>query len=117
MSQMSRKEEATIIVGYGNVYQKYMDSKTLETVETLTNMAQQAYIAGAPESESNIIKIQEIQEKYYKKQQEKADLNVRKLRIENGTERLAGYINASILIYFILIFGVLIALSLIIFQF
>lgn len=104
------------IAVFGNQYYNYLSLSAQKTVNQITQFANQAYILNGS-TESVILAIQEAQMKRDSKKQAMVDAYERKLVREENERVRAGYINGTILVYFILVFGVLIALGLIIFQF
>ncbi len=113
MNQNNRAEKATKIIAYTKVFREYTSANVISIADKLERDAEQAYVMGSSGAEAAIITIQEVARRHEEKEIGRRNQNTR-VRTPDG---ISGFINASILIYFILIFGVLIALSLIIFQF
>lgn len=104
------------IAVYGNLYYNYLNLAVQETVNKIIQFANQAYVFNRSTGEI-VDAIQEAQMKRDAKKKALNDAYERKLVREENERVRAGYINGTILVYFVLIFGVLIALGLIIFQF
>ena len=117
MNQNEKAINATKVVAFGGIYEKYLSDNALKTVNKLTYDVNQAYIQGTPHAEAAIIAMEEAKQHFEEKNKKKENISVRTRKLGDHAAGVAGFINASILIYFILIFGVLIALSLIIFLF
>ncbi len=106
------------IAVFGNEYYNYLGLSAQKTVNQITEFAKQAYVLkGSPYAEDIVMAIQDAQMKRDSKKQAIVDAYERKLVREEKERIHAGYINGTILVYFVLVFGVLIALGLIIFQF
>lgn len=116
---MENQSKLLVLVGDGNQYLPYLNSSVQYAVGKYTELAQRAYVSGKG-NETAAAAIMAIQDAYAKKEaKEMKKINDENLRLTRQlqSERRAGYINGTIVVYFVLLFGVLIALGLIIFQF
>ncbi len=100
----------------GKKYESYLNDDTLRIVNDLCYHAQMAAIEGSEEGRDITNAVQNVMEE--KEQQvvlEEREYQ-RSLAREKQAEKRAGYINASILLYVVVFFGIFIACALILFQ-
>ncbi len=100
----------------GVKYETYLTPETREVVSEIALQATLSMENGNKEAQDivNTLREAELEREALVKKEE---MEYRKiLRREENEERRAGYIHASILLYFIFIFGILIATTLLIFK-
>ncbi len=111
----NNNEKILKFLGNGTSYYHYLNPATQDAVDRLTDQANKAYVLEQNEfAKQAVFTIQDAISKREERIASYEKAAQRTLALKEGEQRRAGYINGTILVYFILIFGVLVALGLII---
>lgn len=115
MQNNNDNEKIIKFLSLGTFYSDYLHPAVQNLARTLTDQANKAYIIQRNKFAEKAVYA--IQDAIIKREERIASYKKaaqRTLALKEGELRRAGYINGTILVYFILIFGVLVALGLII---
>lgn len=112
---MNHKDKKTFIAD-GFTYENYLTPEARANLEEAFNEVQYRAIEGDIKEQEILNEVKKIsedrEERVIKEEQEYK----RTLQRKEQDERRSGFINASIILYFVLVFGVLIATALIFLQ-
>lgn len=112
---MNRNSKKTMAVD-GVYYENYLTPEARDNVQEIISEAQMRSIQGDVESQEILSEVQTIANQREEQVVAEEKSYQRTLQKKEQEEKRAGFINASIILYFVLLFGVLIASALIFFQ-
>jgi len=112
---MDHKDKRTMAVD-GFYYENYLSPEARDNVNDVINEAQLRAMQGDIESQAILKDVQDVMDMREKQVLKEEQNFQRTLKNQEREEKRAGYINASIILYFVLLFGVLLASALIFLQ-
>lgn len=99
-----------------NQYKDYLRDDVLQKTESANQMVEQASTLGNPSATSLAEDIYNGRKKSEDKVQKQTEEMIRTLKQKQGSERRAGYIQATIILYAVLMLGIFISVGLLLLQ-